>query len=337
MKVVHPVKPAPVAVVAPLQFPAMPAPSPPPESSPEQKTPAIAEPEPPPAIAAEPVKPARMPPVRLSAPRDVSKLQRVRTVASLATANPVPTARPAPVEPAKPSPMPPEIPKPPRMRTMLSTAAANPALVTHPAQSAQVGAAAPSPPTTAVPPPPVTTEPEHATPEPPQQSVDAASADTAPQPHQVTLNAGLILPVRLVGGLSSERNAPGDVFAATLDKEVVADGFVIAERGARVEGRVVAVDRAKVRASALALELISLHTSDGQTVSIVTDGFFKHANAAQVDTTTKIAGGVIVGAGIGGGAGAGDALLTRRPAELSSETLVKFKLRNSVPLTEKLH
>ena len=51
--------------------------------------------------------------------------------------------------------------------------------------------------------------------------------------------------MRLVDGLSSERNGPGDTFAATLDKEVVVDGFVIAERGARVEGRVVAVDRAK--------------------------------------------------------------------------------------------
>jgi hypothetical protein len=41
--------------------------------------------------------------------------------------------------------------------------------------------------------------------------------------------------VRLVDGLSSERNAPGDAFLATLDKELVVDGFVIAERGARVE------------------------------------------------------------------------------------------------------
>jgi hypothetical protein len=45
----------------------------------------------------------------------------------------------------------------------------------------------------------------------------------------------LLLPVRLVDGLSSERNAPGDAFLATLDKELVVDCFVIAERGARVE------------------------------------------------------------------------------------------------------
>ena len=107
------------------------------------------------------------------------------------------------------------------------------------------------------------------------------SAPPAPQPHQVTLNAGLPLPVRLVDGLSSERNAPGDAFLATLDKELVVDGFVIAERGARVEGRVVAVDRGgKVRGvAALAVELTRLHTSDGQTVAIQTDSVFKHAEA----------------------------------------------------------
>ena len=52
----------------------------------------------------------------------------------------------------------------------------------------------------------------------------------------MTLNAGTMIPVRLVDGLTSERNLPGDSFTATLDKELVVDGFVIAERGARVEG-----------------------------------------------------------------------------------------------------
>jgi len=75
--------------------------------------------------------------------------------------------------------------------------------------------------------PPVPVESENATPTPPPPP--------APEPHKATLNAGLLLPVRLVDGLSSERNAPGDAFLATLDKELVVDGFVIAERGARVE------------------------------------------------------------------------------------------------------
>lgn len=188
--------------------------------------------------------------------------------------------------------------------------------------------------------------------EPPQVSA------AVPQPHQVTLNAGLVLPVRLVDGLSSERNVPGDLFAATLDKELVVDAFVIADRGARVEGRVIAVDRARAgRSAALALELTTLHTSDGQSVAIQTESYFKHADPPQINNTTidnatKIAGGAIlgaaigaiagggkgaaIGAGIGGGAGAGDVLLTHHPAELPSETEVTFRLKNPVPLTEQL-
>ncbi|HMD70373.1 MAG TPA: hypothetical protein VKF41_03480 [Bryobacteraceae bacterium] len=95
-------------------------------------------------------------------------------------------------------------------------------------------------------------EPENATPPPP--------LPPAPEPHKVTLNTGMLLPVRLVDGLSSERNAPGDAFLATLDKELVVDGFVIAERGARVEGRVVASDPGgkMKRAAAIAVELTRL-------------------------------------------------------------------------------
>jgi len=273
-----------------------PATAPPEQPAPEVQAPPV-EAETAPPIAPEPAKPSPMPlPARPTAPREVPKPQRVRDVA-VATL----PANPVPVAPSAPLPPPPLSPT--------------------------------------IAPPPVATEPEHETPASPE-----VTAAVAPQPHQVTLNAGLLLPVRLVDGLSSERNVPGDAFAATLDKELVADGFVIAERGARVEGRVVAVDRAKLRSAALAVELISLHTSDGQTITIATENYFKHANAGQVDSTAKLAGGGTLGAlvggksaGIGGGAGAGDAMLTRgKSAELPSEMLVTFKLKDDVPLTERL-
>jgi hypothetical protein len=227
----------------------------------------------------------------------------------------------------KPSLMPPPV-KPPAPREVARPQPVRPviAVVLHPPMpQPQIAESPPAlpPPAPIIALPPVSPEPEQVTPIAP-----LASAAHVPQPHQVTLNAGLILPVRLVDGLSSERNAPGDAFAATLDREVVADGFVVAERGARVEGRVVAVDRAKVRSSAaLALELTTLHTSDGQTVAIQTDGYFNHGEPPQVNNTTKIAGG----------AGVGDVLLTRWPVEMPSESLVAFRLKTPVPLTEHLH
>ncbi len=333
MRVVHPGKPAiPSEVVAQAQPPATAPPEPAaPAPEPAVETP-TAEPKPDPIVmaqpVAEPMKPSPMTPVK----RELSQSQRIHTVAALAPgklAEPAAASRPA-LPAAVPAQDPAAVPAQDRVsaptQDRVSARAQDPVPIPGPA---------PSP--TIAPPPP---SPE-------------VSAATVPQPHQVTLNAGLILPVRLVDGLSSERNAPGDTFMATLEKEVVADGFVIAERGARVEGRVVAVDRAKVRAAAaLALELTSLHTSDGQKVTIQTEGFFKHADAGQVNNTTKIAGGAIIGAaigalagggkgaaigaGVGGGAGVGDVLLTRRPVELASETLVTFTLKTSVPLTEQL-
>jgi hypothetical protein len=113
--------------------------------------------------------------------------------------------------------------------------------------------------------------------------------------------------VRLIDGLSSERNNPGDAFTATLDKELVVDGFVIAERGTRVEGRVVAADRGgKVKGvAALAVELTRIHMSDGQIVAVATDSFEKHAAQTQRQDAEKVGGAAAIGAVIGAIAGGG--------------------------------
>jgi hypothetical protein len=170
----------------------------------------------------------------------------------------------------------------------------------------------------------------------------------------VTLNAGTLFPVRFVDGLSTERNVPGDLFTATLDKELVVDGFVIAERGARVEGRVVESDRGgRVRGVAsLGVELTRLHLSDGQSIALSTDTFVRTAapthgqDAAKVGAGAAlgavlgaIAGGgkgAAIGAGAGGAAGAGSVLATRgRAAALPSETRISFRLRDSVEIVER--
>ena len=146
---------------------------------------------------------------------------------------------------------------------------------------------------------------------------------------------------------------PGDTFTGSLDQPLVVDGFVIAERGARVEGRVVASDRGgKVKGiAALAVELTRLHTSDGQTVAIQTDSFERHAAQTHTQDAEKVGAGAAlgaiigaiagggkgaaIGAGVGGGAGAGDVMLTRgKPATIPSETRIDFRLRAPITLTE---
>jgi hypothetical protein len=134
----------------------------------------------------------------------------------------------------------------------------------------------------------------------------------------------------------------------------VADGFVIAERGARVEGRVVSADPGgRVRGvSSLSVELTRLRTSDGQIVEIRTDPFQRRAQETHGEDAAKIGAGAAIGAaigaiagggkgaaigaGAGGAAGTGTVLATRgRPAALPSETRVAFRLGAPVTLTER--
>lgn len=258
---------------------------------------------------------------------------------------PAPVTEPATLQ-AKPSPIPEKRPIA-KAKVAHHREARNPqpvevAQVTPPAapEPAPIPQARPSPEPAA----PAPREPEYVTPPPPPP----------PEPRQVTLNAGMLLPVRLIDGLSTERNNPGDTFAGTLDQPLKADGLVIAERGARVEGRVVSADRGgKVKGvSSLTVELTRVRLSDGQTISIRTDSFERQAEASHGTDAAKVGAGAAVGAiigaiagggkgaaigaGVGGGAGAGDVLLTRgKPATLPSETRISFRLSAPITVTER--
>jgi hypothetical protein len=289
-------------------------------------------------------------PARLLVPAPAPVVAQVQASAPAPVTAPAPAPAPEPAAPkahARPSPFVPPLPGNPEP---IAVAESEPAPVAAPpaaVPAAEPPKEEPAPP--AQPVPPVRVEPENATPPPP------GPEGTPPEPHKVTLNTGMLLPVRLVDGLSSERNAPGDAFLATLDKELVVDGFVIAERGARVEGRVVASNAGgKMKGTAgIAVELIRLHTSDGQNVTIRTDSFERHAEPDRGGDVEKVAVGAAVGAvigaaagggkgaaigaGVGGGAGAGDVMLTRgKPATLPTETRITFRLREPTTLTERM-
>jgi hypothetical protein len=283
-------------------------------------------------------------PARLPVPAPAAVVAQAPAPASAPAPAPVPAPAPAAHQAqARPSPFVPRLAGNPEP---VAVAQDEPAPVVAPpvaAPAVEPPKDEPAPP--AQPVPPASAEPENVTPPPPPPS----------EPHKVTLNAGMLLPVRLVDGLSSERNAPGDAFLATLDKELVVDGFVIAERGARVEGRVVASDPGgKVKGVAgIAVELTRLRTSDGQNVAIRTDSFERHAEPDRGGDVEKVAvgaaigaaigaaagggKGAAIGAGVGGAAGAGDVMLTRgKPATLPSETRISFRLRATLTLTERL-
>jgi hypothetical protein len=174
-------------------------------------------------------------------------------------------------------------------------------------------------------------------------------------PHVVTLTAGTSLAVRIGETISSARNQPGDSFLATLTQPLVIDGFVIAERGSRLEGRVVdAAQAGRGRgASHLSISVVRLATSDGQNIRIRTEPYAKDGASPAATDAAKVGGGAAIGAvigaiagggkgagigaGAGGALGTGDVLLTHgRPVEIPVETRVSFKVQDSVIITERL-
>jgi hypothetical protein len=219
-----------------------------------------------------------------------------------------PVIQPAPVEQAKVET--PPAPEPPRV-------------------AASVVAPAP-------PPPPVEARPE------------------PPQPRSVTIASGTLVTVRLGETVSTERSRPGDSFSATLDQPLVVDGLVVAEKGARATGRIVdAVEAGRVKGQAhLSLELASLMSSDGQKIEFRTARFEKEGPASKTEDAGKIGIGAALGAAIGaiagggkgaaigaatgGAAGGGVVAATRgKPAVLTAETRISFRVDQPVTITER--
>ena len=130
---------------------------------------------------------------------------------------------------------------------------------------------------------------------------------------------------------------------------------MIAERGSRVEGRIVTSGSAS-RASGtpqLAIELVRVSTSDGQHVKIRTEPYRKESNDSPGKDAAKVAGGAAlgaaigaaagggkgaaIGAGVGGAAGVAGMVLTRnRSIEIPVETRISFKLQEPVTITERI-
>jgi hypothetical protein len=176
------------------------------------------------------------------------------------------------------------------------------------------------------------------------------------EPKTVTLPAGTTITVRVNERISTDTNYAGDTFTASLDRPLVIDGFIIADRGARVTGKVLQADRAgRVKGlSNLSLALTQIHTTDGQTVNIETTPWTKEGSTSKKRDAAEVAGGAAlgaiigaiagggkgaaIGAGAGGAAGTGAVLTTRgKAAEVPAETRVTFALSNNVPVTERLN
>jgi hypothetical protein len=206
----------------------------------------------------------------------------------------------------KPSPMPPPaMPLPARREKPVTVARFDP----------PPPAATPAP--APVAPPAPVTAPAQA-PKVPVQNVSLpASPAPAPKvevrvPNVVTLAAGMSLAVRVAETISSSRNQPGDTFLATLTQPLVLGGFIIADRGSRLEGRVVeAAQAGRGRSTShLSISVVRLATSDGQNLRIRTEPYTKDGFSPSSMDTTKV--------------------------EIPVETRINFRVQDSLTITERL-
>ncbi len=108
----------------------------------------------------------------------------------------------------------------------------------------------------------------------------------------------------------------GDSFLATLEQQLVIDGFIIAERGARIEGRV-----ADVAQSRLSIELVQLETADRQRIRIQTAAYEKDGSSSTGNAVARV-GAVLLG--------------RRKSADIPVETRLSFRVEEPVFITEKL-
>jgi hypothetical protein len=124
--------------------------------------------------------------------------------------------------------------------------------------------------TPVIPPPkpaPYQEPPVHKTPDPPPAAVPTPVPVPAPAPaRSATLRPGYEIAVRLLQTLSADRAEKGDIFQGILADPVVADGYVIAERGAPATGRVV-----QVQNGVISLRLLNMETADGQRLEVSTE------------------------------------------------------------------
>ena len=205
---------------------------------------------------------------------------------------------------------------------------------------------------------PVVNEPPPPSPMPtssPAAEPSAPTPDPASAPHVVTLQAGTNLAVRLGETLSSDHNYTGDTFRGTLETPVIADGFIIADRGSKVLGKVInAQEAGRVHVlSVFTLALTDINTTDGQRVRVQTDSYEKRGPASTGSDAATIAGGAAlgaiigavagggkgaaIGAGAGGAAGTGVVLATRgKPTAVPVETRLNFRLAAPVTITEQI-
>jgi hypothetical protein len=175
-----------------------------------------------------------------------------------------------------------------------------------------------------------------------------------PPPRTYTMKAGTVISIFTASDLSTKTARSGERFTASLGRAITDGDWVIAKKGAPVEGVVVSSDpggRVKGVAS-IAVRLESITLADGRRVDISSSSYTQQAKSSKKKDAAKIgigagigaaigaiAGGgkgAAIGAGVGGAGGTGMVLATRGdPAVIPSESQLTFRLTAPMTVTKR--
>ncbi len=193
-----------------------------------------------------------------------------------------------------------------------------------------------------------------ATPPPPSAPETPAPPRLEPTPPRTfTIKSGTTISITTDRELSTKTSKTGDTFAGSLNNAIVDGDWVIARKGATVQGVVSDSDPGgKVKGVAsISLSLRQLQLADGRSVAIGSSTYAKEAKSTKKKDAAKIgigagvgtaigaiAGGgkgAAIGAAVGGGAGTGAVLLTRGDsAVVPAESTVSFRLTTPVKVVK---
>jgi hypothetical protein len=186
---------------------------------------------------------------------------------------------------------------------------------------------------------------------PPPQETAATAPAPAPQPQQVQVAAGTTITIRMIDGVDSAVNQPGEIFHASLDAPVVVGDRVAIPKGADVYVRLVSARSAgrMTGQSELRLELVKLEFQ-GESYPLVSSTYSLSGTSRGKDTAKKVGVGAVLGtligaiagggkgAAIGAGVGAAGGGVYQgathgQQVKIPSETRLDFQLEQPVTVT----
>jgi hypothetical protein len=167
----------------------------------------------------------------------------------------------------------------------------------------------------------------------------------AMKPREFTIPTGTTIPVRTTAEISTKSMTTGGTFDALLERDLVADGTLLAKAGSSVVCVVANSDPGgKVKGVAsMSVRVRSITGANGQPVAIKTSSYSVEAKSTAKKDVARtgiatgagalicaIAGGgkgAAIGAGVGAAGGTGVAMATRgEAAVIPTETLIEFQL-----------